>query len=98
MYNGNERCRTEEELRLPTLESHSSLALMIRERLVIDPHTRHDGPLRKVPREEVVVDCHTLVSNGVLLLLPLDDSVNQQERISGSIHAPCGIEPMITEK
>lgn len=45
--------------------------------------TWHDGAVGEVSGEEVVVDGHTLVAHSILLLLPLNHPVHQQEGVPG---------------
>lgn len=41
--------------------------------------TWHDGTLREMAREEVIVDCDTLVSYCALAIFPLQDTIDQQK-------------------
>ena len=45
-------------------------------------NTGHDGTLREMAREEVIVNGHAFVANSVLAVLPFDDTVDEEEGIS----------------
>ncbi len=78
-------------------QAHRALACRGAECVGFQRRTWHDWPLWEVASEKVVIDGDTLVANSVLLLLPLNHTVYQQEGVSagqgwGVVRVRAGVE------